>query len=137
MRRNEVEDGVVAHPSKSVSNEFVKLLITGVVVGGCVHVAILGAGVGGAGQGPTGAAENGLPPESMVVPAASSTMYHETSPGHELAPGLTRENSMQVNPAGMQSAAVPLPPLLRVPVASATVPLGSTQVHTLPLQPSP
>ena len=45
MRRNEVEDGVVAHPSKSVSNEFVKLLITGVVVGGCVHVAILGAGV--------------------------------------------------------------------------------------------
>ena len=128
----------VVHPSKSVSNELVKLLMTGVVVGGCVHVAILGAGVGGGGQGPTGAAENGLPPESMVVPAASSTMYHETSPGYELAPGLTRENSMQVNPAGMQSAAVPLAwPMPRVPVVSATVPLGSAQFQMLPVQPSP
>ena len=53
---------------------------------------------------PIGCGPDGLPPESMVVPA-SSTMFHETSPGYEFPPPTTKEKSMQVKPAGKQREA--------------------------------
>ena len=64
---------------------------------------------------PIGCGPDGLPPESMVVPA-SSTMSHETSVGYVLPPGSIKEKSMQVKPAGMQRLAVLAAPLDRVPV---------------------
>ena len=76
----------VVHPSKSASNELVKR------------------------HGPIGTAENGLPPEACWTPA-SSVVYHETSLDH--CPWVTKK-SMQSKPAGKQSWAVPLLPLVRV-----------------------
>ena len=94
----------------------------------------MGAGVGGGGQGPISWTTSSANPEAAIAPDKSVTVQ-EISVGNESAPLFVTKIVAHWSPVGIQSWAVPLLPLGRVPVVEAT--FECVQCHVLPFQPSP